>query len=335
MFTQSHTGIEGSLSAGFAMSYRFGFNGQEKDNEVGQGVYTAENWEYDSRIGRRWNLDPKPTVGLSDYACFANNPISLIDPKGSTVTGADSASAAQPMSSINDAAGGNSSIMSNFKVDDNFRFGKVDINNLEKSMTEANISNDRKNILLGWATAINSDKDILVFAFSNGNTDRVQELLSRGYSNEANTINAGIANGQSIGTNNEGVIGWNNSQIFAFTSIGNNMATTHEILGEALFRIQFGETSLSKYNSTDGQLIFAMQVENQYRRFMGIPLSTARNQQHLRNGLGSTRFHLNNLRVVGINSQNGKTPLMIKSPNFSLDCLHNFSTQQLELDKGF
>jgi len=58
--------------------YRFGFNGQELDNEV-TGVtgshYTAEFWEYDSRLGRRWNLDPKPQISISDYACFGNSPI--------------------------------------------------------------------------------------------------------------------------------------------------------------------------------------------------------------------------------------------------------------------
>jgi hypothetical protein len=40
--------------------YPFGFNGQEKDNEVyGEGnSYTAECWQYDPRLGRRWNLHP-------------------------------------------------------------------------------------------------------------------------------------------------------------------------------------------------------------------------------------------------------------------------------------
>jgi hypothetical protein len=53
-------------------------NGQEMDNEI-NGItgssYTAEFWQYDSRLGRRWNMDPKPTVSLSSYATFANNPI--------------------------------------------------------------------------------------------------------------------------------------------------------------------------------------------------------------------------------------------------------------------
>ena len=43
--------------------YRFGFNGQEKVDEIaGAGNHTtAEFWEYDTRLGRRWNRDPEPT----------------------------------------------------------------------------------------------------------------------------------------------------------------------------------------------------------------------------------------------------------------------------------
>ena len=70
-------------------SYRFGFNGQEKDDEVYGSTgtsYTAQFWQYDPRIGRRWNLDPKPTVGISDYACFADNPIWFSDPLGNSAT---------------------------------------------------------------------------------------------------------------------------------------------------------------------------------------------------------------------------------------------------------
>ena len=66
-------------------SYRFGFNGQEKDDEITGSTgshYTATFWEYDTRTGRRWNLDPEPTIGISDYACFGDNPILYIDPLG-------------------------------------------------------------------------------------------------------------------------------------------------------------------------------------------------------------------------------------------------------------
>ncbi len=64
--------------------YRFGFNTQEKDDEIyGKGnASSAQFWEYDTRLGRRWNLDPKPQIKISDYSCFGNNPIFLIDIKG-------------------------------------------------------------------------------------------------------------------------------------------------------------------------------------------------------------------------------------------------------------
>jgi hypothetical protein len=68
-------------------NYRFGFNTQEKDDEVyGAGnLNTAEFWEYDTRLGRRWNLDPKPNVSISSYSVFANNPIFFSDYGGDTI----------------------------------------------------------------------------------------------------------------------------------------------------------------------------------------------------------------------------------------------------------
>jgi len=62
--------------------YRYGFNTQEKVDELGVGHYTAEFWEYDARIGRRWNLDPKPLESESGYAVNRNNPVFNSDPKG-------------------------------------------------------------------------------------------------------------------------------------------------------------------------------------------------------------------------------------------------------------
>jgi len=67
--------------------YRYFFNGQEADNEVlGEGVsLTAEFWQYDSRLGRRWNVDPVFKEKESPYACFAGNPVWFADPKGDSV----------------------------------------------------------------------------------------------------------------------------------------------------------------------------------------------------------------------------------------------------------
>ncbi|MFA9212584.1 MAG: hypothetical protein ACEQSR_01895 [Candidatus Methylacidiphilales bacterium] len=72
----------------YGVGYGFGFNGQEKDDEVsGAGnTMTAEFWEYDSRLCRRWNVDPLPKIHESPYAVFANNPIYIIDKNGADST---------------------------------------------------------------------------------------------------------------------------------------------------------------------------------------------------------------------------------------------------------
>ena len=64
--------------------YRFGFNTQEKSLEINSGGShnTALFWEYDARTGRRWNLDPKPHFGVSDYSTFGLNPILNVDHRG-------------------------------------------------------------------------------------------------------------------------------------------------------------------------------------------------------------------------------------------------------------
>jgi hypothetical protein len=70
-------------------------NGQEKDNEVNNTSgtsYTAEYWQYDSRLGRRWNVDPVVKEWESPYATFGNCPIVIADPNGDT--GGNSASQA-------------------------------------------------------------------------------------------------------------------------------------------------------------------------------------------------------------------------------------------------
>jgi hypothetical protein len=72
-----------SSKKGGAVAYRFGgAGGQEKDDEIFIGAYTAEYWEYDSRLGRRWNVDPVVKPWESGYATLHNNPLFFIDPLG-------------------------------------------------------------------------------------------------------------------------------------------------------------------------------------------------------------------------------------------------------------
>jgi len=63
-------------------SYRYSINGQEKESELNDNITTAMFWEYDSRTGRRWNVDPITKYFESPYATFGCNPILMVDPLG-------------------------------------------------------------------------------------------------------------------------------------------------------------------------------------------------------------------------------------------------------------
>lgn len=62
--------------------YRYGFQGQEKVEELGVGHTTAQFWEYDASLGRRWNVDPAYKHYISNYVAFGNNPLIFVDPLG-------------------------------------------------------------------------------------------------------------------------------------------------------------------------------------------------------------------------------------------------------------
>jgi RHS repeat-associated protein len=62
--------------------YRYGYQGQELDSEVGgAGFYAFELRQYDARLGKWLSADPY-RQHWSPYLAMANNPISFIDPDG-------------------------------------------------------------------------------------------------------------------------------------------------------------------------------------------------------------------------------------------------------------
>jgi hypothetical protein len=67
--------------------YRYGFNGQQKDDEIAHNESSgshnfAEFWMYDTRTARRWNLDPIFEYSKSQYCTFRGNPIINVDIRG-------------------------------------------------------------------------------------------------------------------------------------------------------------------------------------------------------------------------------------------------------------
>ena len=61
MLQPERYGLANATAAG---GYRYGFNGQEKSDEIASSVTSAEYWMYDARLGRRWNIDPLFSLSL-------------------------------------------------------------------------------------------------------------------------------------------------------------------------------------------------------------------------------------------------------------------------------
>ena len=81
--SNADAGSDNGVSYGItAKGYRYGFNGQERSDDIkGEGnSYTAQFWEYDPMIGKRWNVDP--IHKYSPYEAFGSNPIINSDPSG-------------------------------------------------------------------------------------------------------------------------------------------------------------------------------------------------------------------------------------------------------------
>jgi len=134
-----------------ANAYRYGFGTQEKDDEItgnSGSHYTATFWEYDTRLGRRWNLDPKPTIGVSDYATFLNNPIWYNDPLGDKVEYKDR----ETKKSVREARRRDADFNAAFKKlkkdrEDTYHFEKTDLQNQTLPNGAENIQNIKSNVL--------------------------------------------------------------------------------------------------------------------------------------------------------------------------------------------
>ena len=69
---------------GSSNSYRYGFNGQEKDDEIkgeGNSLDFGERL-FDPRVGRWWSTDNYLKPWLSPYQFASNNPVNNLDPDG-------------------------------------------------------------------------------------------------------------------------------------------------------------------------------------------------------------------------------------------------------------
>jgi RHS repeat-associated protein len=80
-------GTEMSTRSFTSNSYRYGFNGMEKDDEVkGSGnSYSTFYRQLDTRLGRWFTLDPKGVAFETHYSAMSNSPIWFCDPLGDKI----------------------------------------------------------------------------------------------------------------------------------------------------------------------------------------------------------------------------------------------------------
>ncbi len=140
-------------------SYRYGFNTQEKDDEIyGSGnSYSALFWQYDARLGRRWNRDPKPNPSISQYATFSGNPIFFSDILGDTVRGTDERSATRMRDVIRGSFSGDEAkeLRGLFNLaDDGLTMQTINREEFENAIEE--LDTDQKSLAWGYFYAINS-----------------------------------------------------------------------------------------------------------------------------------------------------------------------------------
>jgi hypothetical protein len=190
-------GSTGTLGTGGGTNgtsaYRYGFNGQEHSTELEGDDYTAAFWEYDSRIGRRWNLDPKPNVGISQYSAFSNNPILLDDPNGDTIRGATKGDAKILKDDIKASLPGDhfKNVRDLIKVDkDKKSLATISDDNLSKALNGVKLTPDEQALLDGIVNTINST-DVHSVTFLN-TTDMIPEAWIEGFKREGGDPNNAV-----------------------------------------------------------------------------------------------------------------------------------------------
>ena len=140
-------------------NYRYGFNGQEKSTEINgsENLYTAKFWEYDSRIVRRWNIDPKPTIGLSVYSCFENNPLLLVDINGDKPTRKQAAAMADDVYNKE----------SNNKLRGGWRRSEIKISGVDKDK----LTDDNTGLKSGIYERVNKKGEATEYSYVTAGTD--------------------------------------------------------------------------------------------------------------------------------------------------------------------
>jgi LysM repeat protein len=81
--TASYYSAYGAISKSFNNGQiDLAYNGQRRSTEISANAQTADFWEYDGDVGRRWNIDPVIKFSEGAYTCYFSNPIYFADYDG-------------------------------------------------------------------------------------------------------------------------------------------------------------------------------------------------------------------------------------------------------------
>jgi hypothetical protein len=278
--------------------YRFGFNGQEKTNEIaGVGNHnTALFWEYDTRLGRRWNTDPVDQVSVSNYATFGNNPIVNVDVLGDKLRGTTAKSAERMDNAIKN------DVLKDKKFDKLKSLLTVDsktnqYNSIDKKAFKnatKGLNGDENVLAKSIFNAINEDQvtSVEITGAKETVSDDFMKRFSEYYTGNANErflgetfdqIGGGamaapdISNGgRVVGINMNAAKGNNYYDNITGKKINANLSVGEMIVHEAL-----------GHNRTGIPLIRAVQMENVYHRVQRHTYFNGSNSTHNKNRNGN------------------------------------------------
>jgi hypothetical protein len=253
--------------------YRYGFNGQERDTDVGENINTAMFWEYDARIGRRWNVDPKPNISVSPYNCFGGNPIFYSDYLGDKIKGANQTSANRMLTEIQGTFKGDKAakLRNLFKLSSD----KVTMQSInEKDFTAAvsGLSADEQKLAYGYYNAINSsDVHTVEMVYrSESLSTTAATLFGKSKGSDFDDLTYGGANTKTSNTSTYSVIMMDNqkqvgdyinsSGASSFRSSSPGELISHEVLGHGVGTLR---------NSATAYYQDAIQMSNLYLRIQG------------------------------------------------------------------
>ena len=143
-------------------AYRFGFNGVEKVPELGEGHNTTFFREQDTRIGRWWSTDPKPSVSISPYVMMGNNPVVNKDILGDTLRAVNETSAQRSLAITRKPFEG-TGFEELFQIgDDGLTYKRISVVELLAASATDKLDKDQKFLFNAFALIIN-EKSTNVF----------------------------------------------------------------------------------------------------------------------------------------------------------------------------